>query len=60
MREFIVKIQVYEETTIEACNSRNAEVGIPCTTTIEEAITREFSWLADSGIYLDSIIQEVK
>jgi hypothetical protein len=57
-RKFLIEIQVTEEI-MQICAANNADVEEPAPATIEEAITTEFGWLHDSGIFIHRIVKEI-
>jgi hypothetical protein len=57
-RKFLVEIQVADEI-MQICAANSADIEEPAPATIEEAITTEFGWLQDSGIYIHRIVKEV-
>jgi hypothetical protein len=58
MRKFLVEIEVADEI-MQICTANNADVEESAPATIEEAVTTEFGWLHDSGIFIHRIVKEI-
>jgi hypothetical protein len=58
MKRFLVEINVSEHV-MDICAANNENVGTDLPATIEEAITTEFGWLQDSGIFIHRIVKEI-
>jgi hypothetical protein len=58
MKRFLVEIEVSDEI-MQICAANNADIAEPAPVTIEEAITTEFGWLQDSGIFIHRIVKEI-